>query len=171
MVSFNTLEIFNATPCGLGASLGKISSLQDPFLAQLPSGYSTGPIQQFIPRINSTAQYENISQAKDLSNCSSLPGSFYVNYSNATSNESAWGFKACMPIDQTNSPWINTRNRQDFFEELFTNVTLSGYSAGPGESIRGPNQSASTFYRITINTTAGYFELPNYMNGGVAGPF
>lgn len=163
VVDFNNMPIFNATPCGLGATLGQMSSLQDPFLAQLPSGYSTGLIQQFLPRINSNAQYENISQSEYPVNCSNSPGSFYVNYSNFTTNETWWGLEACMPSDQSQSPWKATRNRQDFSEVLYINATLNGYDEAQG---LGPSQ----FYRITVNTTAGYFELPNYINGGVAGP-
>lgn len=166
VVDFNTFPIFNATPCGLGATFGQISNLQDPFLAQLPSGYSTGLIQQFLPRINSTAQYENISQTEYPTNCSTSPGSFYVNYSNFTTNETWWGLEACMPGDHSQSPWKATRNRQDFSEVLYMNVTLNGYF-WRGES---GNSSASQFYRIAVDTTAGYFELPNYMNGGLSGP-
>lgn len=39
--------------------------------------------------------------------------------------------------------------------------------------IRGLNETAepySTYIHITVDTTAGYFELPNYMNSQKAGP-
>ncbi|KAL4811710.1 hypothetical protein BDW67DRAFT_12697 [Aspergillus spinulosporus] len=67
-----------------------------------------------------------------------------------------------MPDDITQSPWKATHDRQDFTEVLYLNITLSKeYSS----AISNPN-----YYRIPLHTTAGYFELPNYMNGGVAGP-
>ncbi|KAL4895123.1 hypothetical protein BDV59DRAFT_174484 [Aspergillus ambiguus] len=68
-----------------------------------------------------------------------------------------------MPADMRRSPWRVTRDRQDFSEELYINITYRGPSAieeRPGEYV----------FKITVNTTAGYFELPNYSNGGRAGP-
>lgn len=66
-----------------------------------------------------------------------------------------------MPANVTQSPWRPTRNRQDFSEELYLKVSVSF----PIDNIPPDNA-----YKITLNTTAGYFELPNYMNGGTAGP-
>ncbi len=71
-----------------------------------------------------------------------------------------------MPTNVTESPWKPTRDRQDFSEELYIKITLSDCPADVIDSI----PQSPSFYRITVNTTAGYFELPNYMNGGVAGP-
>jgi hypothetical protein len=65
-----------------------------------------------------------------------------------------------MPANVANS-WNSTRDRQDFSEELHLNVTVLNLTSGNIES---------GFYKITLDTTAGYFELPNYMNQGVAGP-
>jgi hypothetical protein len=147
------------------------TNVQDPFLAELPSGFNTGLIQQFMPRINSTATYESISESDYPVACSQLPsGSFFVQYSNTTtatndSCASSWDIQACMPANMTESPWKSTRNRQDFSEELYLNITISGCDDtfwGLGGNI--------TLYRVTVNTTAGYFELPNYMNNGQAGP-
>ena len=62
-----------------------------------------------------------------------------------------------MPADLTQSPWKTTRARQDFSEELYINIT-GGFNQPGG------------FYRVTVKTTAGYFELPNYMNNLAPGP-
>lgn len=51
---------------------------------------------------------------------------------------------------------------QDFSEELYLNVTIA--------DIWTPAPLNHTLLKIIVNTTAGYFELPNYMNDGVAGP-
>ena len=69
-----------------------------------------------------------------------------------------------MPADLRQSPWRSTRDRQDFSEELYINVTMMGYTILPAIPAGG------SLYRLTVNTTAGYFELLNYMNGGVVGP-
>lgn len=43
----------NSTACNHGGiSLSVISHLGDPFLAELPGGYNTGLVRQFIPRFN-----------------------------------------------------------------------------------------------------------------------
>lgn len=148
-----------------GVTFGDMVQLEDPFLAQLPSGYSTGVIQQFMPRINSTSTYEKISSSEFPQACDQIDGAFFVDYYNVTQADgdaAIWGLQACMPANVTQSPWKPTRDRQDFTEELYLNITLiSSLSDG---------DSNETFYRITLNTTAGYFELPNYMNGDVAGP-
>lgn len=58
-----------------------------------------------------------------------------------------------------------TGNRQDFSEQLFLNISVMGYD------LSAHNLPATGgIFKITSNTTAGYFELPNYMNGGQAGP-
>lgn len=149
------------------ATLGNISALEDPFYAQLSTGFNTGLIRQFIPRINSTAQYESISEDQFPTGCDALQGAFYVDYDylNPTDRTAdGWRLEACMPADLRQSPWNATSKRQDFSEELYLNVTVytgDGYEESP---------PGGNLYKVTVNTTAGYFELPNYMNGGIAGP-
>jgi hypothetical protein len=137
-------------------SFDNMTALSDPFLAELPQGYSTGLVRQFIPRINSTAVYEAIPAAEYPVGCDRLPGAFFAEYSYLDRVEGAWGLQACMPANLTDSPWKATRDRQDFSEVLYLNVTL--------------HLNDSYFYRTTVNTTAGYCELPNYMNAGLPGP-
>ncbi|KAJ5356579.1 hypothetical protein N7517_011188 [Penicillium concentricum] len=153
-----------------GSTLANISQLAEPFLAELPSGYNTGLYQQFIPRFNSSAQYDRIAQTEFPTGCDKIDGAFYVGYTNVTTDPNGlvytWGMQACMPGDLTTSPWKSTRDRQDFTEELYLNVTLIQYNVNKLNT----NQQNSTFYKVTLDTTAGYFELPNYMNGKIAGP-
>lgn len=141
------------------------SGAKDPFVAQLPSGFNTGVISQFIPRINSSAEYTSIDASQWPKNCDTQTGAFYTKYENSTTSsdcDTSYSIEACMPGDQTKSPWTSTRDRQDFSEELFLAVNLAG-------CLRGVSYG-TTYFRLSMNTTAGYFELPNYMNGGVAGP-
>ena len=162
----------NSTPlpdsCGRENILGNIAKLDELFLAELSSGYSTGLIRQFIPRINSTATYENITGTPSFpAGCDQNFGSFYAEYSDNIKDgnnvDSSWSIQACMPGELTASPWKNTRDRQDFSEELYLNITISDldqHGTPPG----------GWQYKVSVNTTAGYFELPNYMNGAVPGP-
>lgn len=130
------------------------------FYSQVPSGFNTGLVRQFAPRVNSTATYETIEASQFPVNCGSSSGAFYAEYSGSYSRYStfSWGVIACMPGNMTESPWRTERNRQEFSEVLYLNVTQDDYF------------SAAALYRITVNTTAGFFELPNYMNQGVPGP-
>lgn len=105
--------------------MGNMSALESPFLAQLTSGYSTGLIQRFLARINSTAQYRKTTAGEFPEACDQMDDSFYVEYFNETDRQhgspTAWEIETCMPAN-----------------------------------LRYP--------------TAGYFELPIYMNGQIAGP-
>lgn len=164
----------SSAACAFGQlSLGNMSQLQDPFVAQLPAGYSTGLVRQFLPRINSSATRVRISELDFPTDCGSLPGSFYVDHSTAVNTgfiggspaSTEWTLIACMPTDQTQSPWTNTRRRQDFSEELYLNLT-----ARDPQEVMPPHDQWSGFFKITVNTTAGFFELPNYVNGQKPGP-
>lgn len=161
-------------------NLGNFSALSNPFLAQLPIGYHTGVIKQFIPRINSTVRWEPLPREDMPVDCGEMPDSFYVHYANATwpseasrgyigGQPSNWSIQACMPGNQSLSPWSNSYSRQDFTEELYLNISVMGYEddLDPTQSFDSPNTGG--VFKITADTTAGYFELPNYMNGGQAG--
>lgn len=154
--------------CVRGAILGNMSKLHEPFLAELPSYFDTGLIRQFIPRINSTAIYELISEAEFPRDCERIFGAFYVDYQNTTfefERNTTWGLQACMPNNNTQSPWTFNRNRQDFTERLYLNITLDGFGYNDSRFL----VPITSYIKITLNTTAGYFELPNYMNHGLAG--
>ena len=67
-----------------------------------------------------------------------------------------------MPDGVSQSPWKATRDRQDTTETAFLNIQSSS-----SENLPYP---ANITLKITIDTTLGYFELPNYNNNGTAGP-
>ncbi|KAK7031726.1 hypothetical protein R3P38DRAFT_826216 [Favolaschia claudopus] len=139
----------NSPLCVIGGSqyvLGNITLLEDPFFSQLPAGFSTGLVKQFAPRINSTAHRENITADGFPPNCDQIPDALFIRYANV-SNGQAYAV-------------------EDFNEVMYLNITLSGWDS------LSPLGFANTSYysKITVNTTTGYFELPNYMNGGVNGP-
>ncbi|KAF7155357.1 hypothetical protein CNMCM5623_007428 [Aspergillus felis] len=147
-------------------TLNDILSLNDSFYAQLPTGFNTGVLRQFAPRVNSTATYESITASQFPSNCDSVPGSFYSKYYSeymGYARTESWGITACMPANVTKSPWQKTRDRQDFSETLYLNFTST-------QRYSSDTPIDGKLYRITVNTTAGYFELPNYINEGLPGP-
>lgn len=142
------------------------SAMTDPFYAQIPHGFHTGVLQQFAMRINSSATSRSIQAEEFPSGCSQDFSGFFANYSSLYmdgSSQETWTVIACMPNVTSKSPWVETRNRQDFSELLYLNVSVQD------ESIeRTP--AGGALYEINLRTTAGYFELPNFMNNGTPGP-
>ena len=172
--SCSMLNYTEALPeqCVVGsATLGNLSQLTNPYLAQLPSGYNTGLIQQFLPRFNFSVERENVTATSMPAACGRTLGSFYVKYANSSSdgygNIANWSLTACMPADQRTSPWKAVRTRQDFSETLYLDLSTNGYEMISDIPDELPNGAV---FKITVSTTAGFFELPNYMNGQVAGP-
>lgn len=154
------------------ATLSNVSELSSPFLAQLPVGYHTGLVKQFSLRINSTVTWETILSPDEIpADCNGgTVNSFYARYANATS-DSHWSIEACVPGYQHLSPWKHTYSRQDFTEVLYLNISVVGYGDS-GLDYEAEGYDFSTIggiFKITSETTAGYFELPNYMNRGQAG--
>ncbi|KAK7031730.1 hypothetical protein R3P38DRAFT_2522568 [Favolaschia claudopus] len=162
----------NSPLCVIGGSqyvLGNMTLLEDPFFSQLPAGFSTGLVKQFAPRINSTAHRENITANAFPSNCHQIPDALFIRYANVSNgamNGQAYAVEVCMPANVTASPWKSQHTRQDFSEVMYLNITLSGWDFSSSLGLA----NTSYYSKITVNTTAGYFELPNYMNGGVNGP-
>ncbi|KAJ5210156.1 hypothetical protein N7491_009964 [Penicillium cf. griseofulvum] len=78
-----------------------------------------------------------------------------------------------MSGDVSESPWKNQASRQDISEELYLKMNFSGHFVGSWAFIRNFNGAKTKSYstKLTLNTTIGTFELPNYANGEVAGPF
>jgi hypothetical protein len=158
-----------------GSSWGNMSTLSDPFIAELTKDSNTGLMQQFLPRLNSTARFENISAASFPTNCDTIPGAFSIRQSNSPGvsiNDETyeWAVHACMPADLRTSPWKQTRARQDFKEELFLNISLSPALLLARHGYVPRERPVSEYFRVTTNTTGGYFELPNYANGQKPGP-
>jgi hypothetical protein len=173
-----------AEPCILDTSaFGNFTALSNPYLAPLPVGFHTGLVKQLIPRINSTVEWETVSSDSVFNNCVGSPNSFHALYAKPPGTDQdaqkGWSIEICMPGDQSASTWKNTNRRQDFTEELLMDISVMGYDSNSKyhsnsdvHRTREVREIALTGgkFRVTSKTTAGYFELPNYMNGGQAGP-
>jgi len=158
-------QVARATCQPSGNALLDLDQLEDPFLAQLPAGYNTGLLTQFLPRIKSSASRSTLPVEEWPLDCGGSPGSFHAHYSGSQTPRNGtytyWNVEACMPADLRVSPWRSTRERQDFLETLYLNLSLG---LAPSSDVQGG------LFKIQLNTTAGYFELPNYMNGQQPGP-
>lgn len=165
--SGNSSTDYNVTPeCYDGGPTFKnISGLLHPYLAQLPSGYNTGLLRQYVPRINSSVEYSNVSVNEFPPNCTDIPGAYYIEYAAFDQNMTSVQVQVCMPNDQSKSPWRMTQDRQDISESLFLNFTF-GTLYNPYSELNPPNAT----FKLSANTTLGYFELPNYRIGPNGGP-
>lgn len=146
-----------------GTTFDNIAALLSPYIAQLPSGYQTGLITQFMPRMNSSISYATVSQTDFPQNCNTISGAYYIEYAY---NETLLNVQVCMPDDISRSPWRATRDRQDISEQMFLNIAF-GTSISPATLDKTPG---NVTLKLLVNTTLGYFELPNYNNSGIAGP-
>ena len=148
-----------------GTTFENVNSLFGIYIAQLPSGYQTGLMTQFMPRMNSSISYTEVSEAEFPPNCDTIPGAYYTDF---IYNETVLNLKVCMPNDLNYSPWKSTRDRQDISETMFLHA---GYGIHyPGNPVTSAPNPANATFKLVVNTTLGYFELPNYNNSGIAGP-
>lgn len=133
--------------------------------APLSSNTSTGLYSdQYIPRINCSAEVQNMAANEFPSNCAE-DSLFYAAYTYPNSYYNLT-VEVCLPGNLTQSPWQAIDSRQDFTEVLYVNID-SNYTAGY------ESQTAESYFKpfkVTMNTTAGLFEMPNVKNGQIAGP-
>ena len=143
-----------------GTTFDNISSLLGPYIAQLPAGYQAGLTSQFLLRMNSSVSFANVSRTKFPQDCATLPSAYYIEYNY---NETLLNVQVCMPVRVPGSPWKATRDRQDISEEMYMSITAAN------RGLTNLDLANQTF-KLAVNTTLGYFELPNYDSGGIAGP-
>lgn len=153
-------------PTGGRQTLGNLEPGKS-FISSALSTFNTGVLRQFAPRLNSTVSFNNVSMDDFPADCANLPGSFYAEYSAISNDKPRYSVQACMPSNQTNSPWKNQfRTPQTISEVLYLKIfvnglgdryTISGFSGGP------------TVFKVQADSTSGYFELPNYFNNNTAG--
>ncbi|KAJ5175919.1 uncharacterized protein N7482_001796 [Penicillium canariense] len=129
---------------------------------------TTGLLQQFAPRINSTAKWENNSDAMLPADCHPSSDALYLHYMYQHDDGLGYDIQICMPGNVSKSPWKNQKNRQNISEELYLRMNFSNSES----SWFSPLGVKSGLYsrKLTLQTTMGYFELPNYANDGFPGP-
>lgn len=158
---------------GLGVTSVDANMNNSQFVAQYPVGTNTGVLRNLVLRFNISVDCLLVPQSDFLSTC---PGIYPLNqtYSNINSSDSSASFgdpqnpryriRICAPGDTKSSPWEDTADQQDITEEFWLD-----YQRTMGSIIsidRGRNYTQHCYG----NSTLGYFELPHYWNGNVAGP-
>ncbi|KAJ5987864.1 hypothetical protein N7481_003074 [Penicillium waksmanii] len=148
------------------STLSNLSAMNDPFFSPLPNGFNSGVLRQYAPRINSSTTVRSIQEKEYPPNCGSDTANLFANYSSVHdgypgsdySFTESWTISACMLASNITSPWTETRDRQEFSEVLYLNI-----------SVQDTQSPMSDLLEIRLTTTAGYFELPSYMNNQTAG--
>ncbi|KAK2599100.1 hypothetical protein QQS21_005441 [Conoideocrella luteorostrata] len=133
----------------------------DQFWSQVPHGFNTGLIEQYALRFNSTAHLQPISAEDYPENCENMVGAFHIIH-----NYNSSKFEACMPADMRRIPWKPQVSRQDFREELYLRATIGDYKP---HSFVEPIDKGLHLVKFALDTTAGYFQLPSFANGGHPG--
>lgn len=147
------------------ASRMDMYSPQGSWLTELPANYNTGARRSIAPRYNSSTTSELVPLDDFPSNCSSVPLYFYtsLNYTDSSDDTTkSTQIQVCMPANMTTSPWSATDARQEITESLYMDIKAPALGLSSGTS--------NFTYKFTMTTTAGWFELPNMWNKGVAGP-
>ncbi|GME65165.1 uncharacterized protein LTHEOB_1627 [Neofusicoccum parvum] len=130
----------------------------------MPYGFHTGHQRSYVPRFNTTVNYDTIAESDAPEGCfDEQEDADWIKYQYEYNPEDDgrryynWNIKTCISSNALKVPIKNTRDRQDFDEEFYLNITQP-WSDGPGT------------FRVSARTTIGYYELPNYHNNGSVGP-
>lgn len=91
-----------------------------------------------------------------------MPNAYYVQY---VYNETLLNLRVCIPNTKSGSPWQATRDRQDISEEMYMDMSF-----GLFDGVTGSQKLANQTFQVAVNTSLGYFALPNYNSSGIAGP-
>ena len=136
--------------------------------SQLSNGFATGiKSKQYLPRVNSSVSIELIDRMPP--SCTPVNAALLLSYAGTSTSISTefgdfrqydWSVQACVPEYPTTSMYNETDNAQTFIETAYLDLYTFN-SMGRG---------LHNITKITMSTTVGYFELPNYSNGNVPGP-
>ncbi|KAM3510825.1 hypothetical protein MY11210_005546 [Beauveria gryllotalpidicola] len=150
-------------------TLTNMSDLLNPFWAELPPNFNTGLSHQFAPRINSTVTSQVSSSTESFpQDCERRSDWIYLRYNQLDTfkGQLLYTFELCWPGNMTASPWKSAPTRQDFSEDIYIRANYTVKS----NTLPAELKTGIYFKKMTVNTTFGCFELPNFMNNGTAGP-
>lgn len=175
--SFNQAK-FSIT--SVDANITNSSSFNDipkeQFIAAFPVGTDTGVLRDLTLRLNVSVGCSLVPQSDFPSKC---PGAYPLSqtFSNINISTSTpfgdlahprYRARICAPGNMGFSPWKDTADRQDISEEFWLDYQRTPQ---PSDDVLGITDGGSNYTQHCYgNSTLGYFELPNYWNGHVAGP-
>ncbi len=146
------------------------------FTSSLPVGTDTGFLRNLALRINSSVGCNSVPQSAFPSTCPGT-GALSQTFTNINASDpksvsanlvyQTFRVRLCAPSFTATSPWQATTDRQDITEDFWLDVQYTQQPSYPGEF--GQDPWAGFTQHCYGNSTIGYFELPNYLNGHVAG--
>lgn len=150
--------IYTSTPNTLREYYQSSEDAVHYFVSALPHGTNTGVLREHALRMNSsTAQCQRVPAAEFPEAC---PGErpFTGEFSGALRT-----IRFCAPGAYETAPWTLSRNRQDITEEVYFDIVV------PKNDSIDETLPYNRTVRCEVNSTRGYFELPNYYNDGIPG--
>ncbi len=163
------------------ANISNSSSFNDlpkeQFIAAFPVGTNTGVLRDLTLRLNVSVTCTLVPQSDFPSTC---PGAYPLSetFSNINISTSTpfgdlthprYRARICASGNTGVSPRKNTADRQDISEEFWLDYQRTPQPSDGG--VWGITDGGSNYTQHCYgNSTLGYFELPNYWNGNVAGP-
>ncbi|KAM3435087.1 hypothetical protein MY4824_005087 [Beauveria thailandica] len=150
-------------------TLSNMSDLLNPFWAEMSPNFNTGLYHEYAPRINSTVTTQVSSSTESFpQDCERHSDRIYLRYNQLDTFDGQlfYTFELCWPGNMTASPWKSAPTRQDFSEDIYMRANYTVRS----NFLPAQLKTGIHFKKITVNTTFGCFELPNFMNNGTAGP-
>ncbi|KAL5360444.1 hypothetical protein BJX96DRAFT_165164 [Aspergillus floccosus] len=129
------------------------------FVSALRNGTNTGVLRQHAIRLNSSSGCVPVPPSEYPAEC---PGD--RPFVTRLSASDYLDIRVCAPRKYGQSPWSLSRDRQDITEQLW--IDVASYNQ-LGEMLVLPFNFTM---KCTTNTTRGYFEVNNYLNGNRPGP-
>lgn len=136
------------------------------WISAVPNGTSTGVLPQHAMRMNNSISCEHIDFAEIPSVCPG-PNAFTARFeANMDLREPKpdqpfdYDLKVCVPGSFIESPWTRSRDAETISEEVFFGMHVGEEAA----SIIDTSFAGSFGFHCTVNSTRGYFELPNAFN-------
>lgn len=161
-------NMFLRSQCDTGGLLTYLSVANETevFQSQLSNGFATGVMtKQYLPRVNSSVSIEVV---RDMPpDCTAEKAALLINYAgmgggntSVNTTQYMWSIQACVPTYPVKSLYNQTDNAQTLVETAY--LDLYTYDI--------MNRRFRNRTKITMSTTVGYFELPNYDNHNTPGP-
>lgn len=157
----NWTSISDANDINRGTFFWYHETMQDEiyFVSALKNGTNTGVLRQHAIRLNSSSGCVPVPSSEYPAEC---PGD--RPFITRLSSPDYLDIRVCAPGRYGQSPWSLSRDRQDITEQLWIDVTSYNQL---GEMLILP---INFTMKCTTNTTRGYFEVNNYLNGNSPGP-
>lgn len=156
----------NSTQCTNGGmTYLSLTTEPEAWISQLRSDFSTGVKQsQYVPRINTSVEVELLNELP--TECNTLDAALLINYAGSSIDKDGndtlifdWSVRVCIP-EYPSRAFNDTDDAQTLIEtayfDLYTYNIMDRYY--------------HNISKITMSTTAGYFELPNYNSKNAPGP-